>query len=126
MFDIEVLLIILIKSILFKHFLSVGNYKKQKILFVILISKIFPNIKLIYTISPLKPRGKMLPSYERHTLLFLCCGTEALFSPGWENLDNHPPSESGSTGSGSASRPEAPASWSPCDCILSPLHQPSN
>lgn len=30
MFDIEVLLIILIKSILLKHFLSVGNYKEAK------------------------------------------------------------------------------------------------
>lgn len=56
--------------------------KKQKILFVIFISKIFPIIKLIYTISPLKSCGKMLPSYEWHILLFLCCGTEALFSPG--------------------------------------------
>lgn len=84
-------------SFLFDRFLPIFNY--------------FPRFLLCF--CPLKPRGVTLPTYEWHTLSFLCCGTEALFSPAWEILDNHPPSESGSIGSGSGSRPEAPASWVP-------------
>lgn len=82
---------------LFDRFLPIFNY--------------FPRFLLCF--CSLKPRGVTLPTYEWHTLSFLCCGTEALFSPAWEILDNHPPSESGSIGSGSGSRPEAPASWVP-------------
>lgn len=89
--------------------------------------KFLPSIALNFTFSPLKPCGNFPASYEWYTLLFLCCGSETLFSSVCDILDNHPPIwvrlhriwKRWPT-------------WSPVllglpyACILSPLHQPSN
>lgn len=37
--------------------------------------------------------GDVLSRYEWHTFFLLCLGTEPLYSPASEALDNHPPSE---------------------------------